>query len=38
MPGRMPRSLSKILVHVVFSMKDRQPFLRDRALREESHR
>ena len=34
----MPQSLAKILVHTVFSTKDRRPFLRDQLLREESHR
>jgi putative transposase len=34
----MSQSLSKILVHTVFSTKHRKPFLRDRALREELHR
>ena len=34
----MPQSLAKIFVHTVFSTKDRRPFLRDRALREELHR
>ena len=34
----MPQSLAKILVHIVFSTKDRRPFLRDLALREELHR
>ncbi len=34
----MPQSLAKILVHTVFSTKDRRPYLRDRALREEVHR
>jgi putative transposase len=34
----MPQSLSKILVHTVFSTKERRPFLRDQALREELHR
>jgi REP element-mobilizing transposase RayT len=34
----MPQSLAKILVHTVFSTKDRRPFLRDRSLREELHR
>ncbi len=34
----MPQSLSKILVHTVFSTKERQPFLRERPLREELHR
>jgi putative transposase len=33
----MPQSLAKILVHSVFSTKDRRPFLRDRAWREEVH-
>ena len=34
----MPQSLAKILVHTVFSTKERRPFLRDRILREELHR
>jgi REP element-mobilizing transposase RayT len=34
----MPQSLAKILVHTVFSTKDRRPFLRDKALRAELHR
>jgi putative transposase len=34
----MPQSLAKILVHAVFSTKDRRPFLRDRVLREKLHR
>ena len=34
----MAQSLAKILVHTVFSTKDRRPFLRDRATREELHR
>jgi len=34
----MPQSLSKILLHTVFSTKERRPFLRDRSLREELHR
>jgi REP element-mobilizing transposase RayT len=33
----MPQSLAKILVHTVFSTKDRHPFLKDRALRDELH-
>lgn len=33
----MPQSLSKILVHTVFSTKERRPLLRDKALREELH-
>ena len=34
----MPQSLAKILVHTVFSTKERRPFLPDKALREELHR
>jgi REP element-mobilizing transposase RayT len=34
----MPQSLAKILVHTVFSTKDRRPYLRDDGLREEMHR
>ena len=34
----MPQSLAKILVHTVFSTKNRYPFLRDEALRAELHR
>lgn len=34
----MPQSLAKILVHAVFSTKDRRPFLREKNLREELHR
>jgi putative transposase len=34
----MPQSLAKILVHTVFSTKERGPLLRDQALREELHR
>ncbi len=34
----MPQSLAKILVHTVFSTKDRRPFLRDKLLLEELHR
>jgi putative transposase len=33
----MPQSLAKILVHTVFSTKDRRPILRDRAIRLELH-
>jgi putative transposase len=33
----MPQSLAKILVHSVFSTKDRRPFLHERALRQELH-
>jgi putative transposase len=34
----MSQSLSKIVVHTVFSTKDRYPFLHDPELREELHR
>ncbi len=34
----MSQSLAKILVHAVFSTKDRRPYLRDKSLREELHR
>ena len=34
----MPQSLAKILVHTVFSTKDRRSFLRDKIPREELHR
>jgi len=34
----MPQSLAKVLVQVVFSTKDRCPFPRDKAVREELHR
>ena len=34
----MAQSLAKILLHTVFSTKDRRPFLRDEPLREELHR
>jgi hypothetical protein len=33
----MPQSLAKILVHTVFSTKDRRPLLRAKPLREELH-
>ena|ERR1700690_2374272 len=33
----MPQSLAKILVHTVFSTKERRPFLHDKSLREEMH-
>jgi REP element-mobilizing transposase RayT len=33
----MPQSLAKILVHTVFSTKERRPFLRDKSSREELH-
>ena len=34
----MSQSLAKILVHTVFSTKERRPFLRDSVLRDELHR
>jgi REP element-mobilizing transposase RayT len=34
----MPQSLAKILIHTVFSTKDRRPLLRERPVREELHR
>jgi len=34
----MPQSLSKIIVHTVFSTKDRRPFLSHKSLRDELHR
>ncbi|MCE9611847.1 MAG: IS200/IS605 family transposase [Chthoniobacter sp.] len=34
----MAQSLAKILLHLVFSTKDRRPFLKDPSLREELHR
>ena len=34
----MPQSFAKIIVHAVFSTKDRRPFLGDKNLREELHR
>jgi putative transposase len=34
----MPQSLAKILVHTVFSTKERRPFLCDDRLRQELHR
>ena len=33
----MPQSLSSVYLHLVFSTKDRRPFLRDPALRAEMH-
>jgi putative transposase len=33
----MPQSLVQIYLHLVFSTKDRQPFLRDRSFRERTH-
>lgn len=34
----MAQSLAKILLHLVFSTKERRPFLKEQALREELHR
>src|SRR6185369_11061894 len=34
----MPQSLAQIWVHIVFSTKDRAPFLQDAVLREELHK
>lgn len=34
----MPQSLTNIIIHVVFSTKDRAPWLRDPVLRDEMHR
>lgn len=31
----MPQSLAKVVIHIVFSTKDRRPFLRDPGLRQE---
>ena len=33
----MPQSLSAVFIHLVFSTKERRPFLRDRAIRESLH-
>ena len=33
----MPQSLSAVYIHLIFSTKDRVPFLRDKALRESAH-
>ncbi len=33
----MPQSLAQIYLHIVFSTKDRQPFLQDASLRDEMH-
>jgi REP element-mobilizing transposase RayT len=34
----MPQSLANVIVHIVFSTKNRKPFLRDSVFREEMHR
>lgn len=33
----MPQSLAKVLVHIVFSTKQRYPFLSDKSIRDEMH-
>jgi REP element-mobilizing transposase RayT len=33
----MPQSLAQVYLHLVYSTKHRQPFLKDRAVREEMH-
>ena len=33
----MPQSLSRLIVHIIFSTKGRQPFLADQSLRTEMH-
>ena len=33
----MPQSLSAVYIHLVFSTKDRRPFLRDKATRDALH-
>src|SRR4051794_3294692 len=33
----MPQSLANVLVHIIFSTKERHPFLRDAGLRDEMH-
>jgi putative transposase len=37
MTAHMPQSLSAVYIHLVFSTKDRHPFLRDKGMREELH-
>jgi REP element-mobilizing transposase RayT len=34
----MPQSLAQIYLHIVFSTKDRQPFLHDKSIREQTHK
>jgi REP element-mobilizing transposase RayT len=36
-PSHMPQSLSAVYIHLVFSTKDRRPFLRDRLTRDALH-
>jgi putative transposase len=33
----MAQSLAKVLLHIVFSTKERRPYLRERAMRDEAH-
>ncbi|MCD6049367.1 MAG: transposase [Verrucomicrobia bacterium] len=33
----MPQSLSVVYIHLVFSVKDRRPLLRDKTIRDETH-
>ncbi len=33
----MPQSLANVLIHIVFSTKHRQPFLKDKSIRNELH-
>jgi len=33
----MPQSLSVVYIHLVFSTKERRPFLRDQRIREKAH-
>ena len=35
--GAMPQSLSAVYIHLVFSTKDRRPFLRDKSTRDTLH-
>jgi hypothetical protein len=34
----MPQSLANLLVHIVFSTRDRRPFLQDADIRDRMHR
>jgi putative transposase len=34
----MPQALAKVVLHIVFSTKGREPWLQDRPLRRELHR
>ena len=33
----MPQSLAQIYLHIVFSTKNREPFLKDRSVRADTH-